>query len=103
MFYTKNYCLVCLLGFVWFLETLSVILCFFLVVSFKGFSDIANKSSLSVTLSCTLPDRSLTGRPRGAGPLPGTLNVLLEGVGAPTGIVPPCFVRFDATVPLPKL
>ena len=75
----------CLLGFVWFLETLSVILCFFLVVSFKGFSDIANKSSLSVTLSCTLPDRSLTGRPRGAGPLPGTLNVLLEGVGAPTG------------------
>ena len=77
-------------------------LCSFLVACFTGLSDFAIKSSSSETNICVLPSCFLKGRPRGAGPLPGTLNVLLDRAGGLTWIVPPCFVQFVATVPLPN-
>ena len=46
---------------------------------------------------------SCSGRPWGTGPLPGTLNVLLDNEGELTLIVPPFLEQFLAIVPLPKL
>ena len=60
-------------------------------------------SSLSVINIWVSPALSLRGRPRGAGPLPGTLKVRLAIEGGLTFITPPRFILLFPTVPAAKL
>ena len=78
------YCLVCFLGAVSFSLTHFASLCFFFAVNLRALPDLAIISPSSVTTIWTFPDLSCRGRPWGTGPLPGTLNVLLDNEGETT-------------------
>ena len=77
--------------------------CVFFVCCLKYPSDLAMISLSSVMNIWVWPALSLRGRPRGAGPLPGTLKVRLAKEGGLTFITPPRFVLLFPTVPAAKL
>ena len=76
-----HYCFVCLFGALVFVSRILANLCVFFVCWMKFPSDLAMISSLSVINIWVWPALSLRGRPRGAGPLPGTLKVRLAKEG----------------------
>ena len=98
-----HYCFVCLFGALVFVFRILANLCGFFVCWMKFPSDLAMISSLSVINILVWPALSLRGRPRGAGPLPGTLKVRLAKEGGLTFITPPRFVLLFPTVPAAKL
>ena len=79
-----HYCFVCLFGALVFVSRILANLCVFFVCWMKFPSDLAMISSLSVINIWVWPALSLRGRPRGAGPLPGTLKVRLAKEGGLT-------------------
>ena len=97
-----HYCFVCLFGALVFVFRILANLCGFFVCWMKFPSDLAMISSLSVINIWVWPALSLRGRPRGAGPLPGTLKVRLAKEGGLTFITPPHFVLLLPTVPAAK-
>ena len=98
-----HYCFVCLFGALVFVSRILANLCGFFVCWMKFPSDLAMISSLSVINIWVWPALFLRGRPRGAGPLPGTLKVRLAKEGGLTFITPPRFVLLFPTVPAAKL
>ena len=72
-----HYCFVCLFGALVFVSRILANLCGFFVCWMKFPSDLAMISLLSVINICVWPALYLKGRPRGAGPHPGTLKVRL--------------------------
>ena len=97
-----HYCFVCLFGALVFVSRILANLCGFIVCWMKFPPDLA-MILLSVINICFWPALSLRGRPRGAGPLPGTLKVRLAKEGGLTFITPPRFVLLFPTVPAAKL
>ena len=100
---TIDHCFVCLFGALVFLSRILANLCVFFVCWMKFPSDLGMISLLSVINIWVWPALSLRGRPRGAGPLPGTLKVRLAKEGGLTFITPPRFVLLFPTVPAAKL
>ena len=86
-----------------FLSRFYTNVCVFFVCCLKYPSDLAMISLSSVMNIWVWPALSLSGRPRGAGPLPGTLKVRLSMERGLTFITPQGFVLLLPTVPAAKL
>ena len=100
---TFHYCFVCLFEAMVFLSRFYANVCVFFVCCLKYPSDLAMISLSSVMNIWVWPALSLSGHPRGAGPLPGTLKVRLAIEGGLTFITPPRFILLFPTVPAAKL
>ena len=98
-----NYCFICLFGALSLHSTVLAKLWGFLSCGLKALSDFAKISSLSVTNIWVFLALFIIGRPSGAGPFPGTLNVRRASNGGLTFITTPRLDRLLPTVPIAKL